>query len=100
MAPGMGRYHVGDVWKVLEYPHVGYGVISALDTLARLGYTLEQPKVTAAMEYLLSRQRPDGAWPLDQTAHHPPFEVGEQGQPNKWLTFDALRVIKRLYRHS
>ncbi len=100
MEPGMGRYHVGDVWKVLEYPHVGYGVISALDALARLGYTLEQPKVAVAMEYLLSRQLPDGTWPLDQTAYRPPFEVGEQGKPNKWLTLDALRVIKRLYRHS
>lgn len=63
MEPRMGRYHVGDLWTILEYPHIGYGVISALDALARLGYTLEQPKVATAMEYLLSRQLPNGAWP-------------------------------------
>ncbi len=97
MEPRMGRYHVGDLWTILEYPYLGYGVISALDALARLGYTLEQPKVATATEYLLSRQLPDGTWPLDQSAPRPPFDVGQPGQPNKWLTLDALRVIKLLY---
>jgi hypothetical protein len=97
MEPRMGRYHVGDLWTILEYPYFGYGVISALDTLARLGYTLEQPKVAMAMEYLLSRQLPNGTWPLDQSASRPPFEVGRPGEPNKWLTLDTLRVIKSLY---
>jgi hypothetical protein len=45
MEPRMGRYHVSDLWTILEYPYFGYGVISALDALARLGYTLEQPRV-------------------------------------------------------
>ena len=93
----MDRYHVGDLWKILEYPFVGYGVISALDALARLGCTLEQPKVATAMEYLLSRQLPDGSWPLDQSAPSPPFDVGQPGKPNKWLTLEALRVIKLLH---
>lgn len=97
MEPRMGRYHVGDLWTILKYPYFSYGVISALDTLARLGYTLEQPKVAVAMEYLLSRQLPNGTWPLDQSASRPPFEVGRPGQPNKWLTLDTLRVIKLLY---
>ena len=97
MEPRMGRYHVGDLWTILEYPYFGYGVISALDTLARLGYTLEQPKVAVAMEYLLSRQLPNGTWPLDQSAPRPPFDVGQAGAPNKWLTLDALRVIKLLH---
>jgi hypothetical protein len=97
MEPRMGRYHVPDLWTVLEYPYFGYGVISALDALARLGYTLEQPKIAAAMEHLLSRQSPNGTWPLDQSPRRPPFDVGQPDEPNKWLTLDALRVIKSLY---
>jgi hypothetical protein len=97
MEPRMGRYHVGDLWTILEYPSFGYGVISALDALARLGYTLEQPKIALAMEYLLSRQLPNGTWPLDQSAPRPPFDVGQPGAPNKWLTLDTLRAIKLLH---
>jgi hypothetical protein len=85
------------LWTVLEYPYFGYGVISALDALARLGYTLEQPKVALATAWLLSRQWPNGTWPLDQSPRRPPFDVGQPGQPNKWLTLDALRVIKLLH---
>lgn len=96
MEPRMGRYHVGNLWTILEYPYFGYGILSALDALARLGYTLDQPKMAAAMEYLLSRQLPDGAWPLDRSAHRPPIAIGSPGMPNKWLTLDALRVIKLL----
>jgi hypothetical protein len=97
MAPRMSRYHVKHPWTTLEYPHFDYSLISALDTLARLGYTTGQPQVAAALEYLLSRQLPDGAWPLDAITYGSPMDVGQPGQPNKWLTLDALRAIKLLH---
>jgi hypothetical protein len=49
------------------------------------------------MEWLLSRQLPNGTWPLDQSPSRLPFDVGQPGQSNKWLTLDALRVIKLLH---
>jgi hypothetical protein len=67
-----------------------------LNALARLGYELENPKIAAAKEYLLSRQLPNAVWPLDQSVRRPPLEVGRPGAHNKWLTSDALRVIKLL----
>ncbi len=100
MEPRMSRYHVGDnwgAWECLKYPYFGFGVISALDTLARLGYTLEEPRIAAAIEYLLDRQLPDGAWPLDDSWPGSPIDFGQPGQPNRWLTLDAVRVIKQLY---
>jgi hypothetical protein len=96
MEPRMHRYHVPDMWTVLEYPYFGYGVISALDTLARLGHSLDHPKITTAMEYLLSRQLPGGTWPLDQSPRRPPLDVGQPGKPSKWLTMDARRVVRLL----
>jgi hypothetical protein len=100
MEPRMDRYHVGYDWTVLEYPYFGYGVIPALDALVRLGYTREQPRVVAALDYLLSRQRPDGAWPLDLKTYRLPFDVGQPGEPNKWLTLDTLRVLKAVAERS
>jgi hypothetical protein len=99
MEPRMSRYHVGEAWGTwerLKYPYFGFSVISALDTLARLGYTLEEPKIAAAVEYLLSRQLPDGAWPMDENWAHSPVDFGQPGEPNEWLTLDALRVVKLL----
>jgi hypothetical protein len=100
LEPRLGRYHVPDLWTVLEYPYFGYGVISALDVLARLGFTMEQPRVAMAMEDLLSRQLPNGRWPLDHHPRMPPFDVGQPGKPNKWLTLDALHVIQLLHNRT
>ena len=100
MERGMGRYHVGIAWTTLEYPPFDYSLISTLDALAWLGYTLEQPKIGEAIEYLLTRQLPNGAWSLDQSPYRPPFDMGQPGEPNKWLTLDALRAIKLLSRQT
>jgi hypothetical protein len=103
MAPRMSRYHVGEAWGTwegLKYPYFGFSVISALDVLARLGYRPEELKIAAAAEYLLSRQLPNGTWPLDDTWSQSPIDFGRPGEPNTWLTLDALRVVKLLYSHD
>lgn len=96
MKHGMSRHHVGIPWTTLQWPPFDYGLISTIDTLARLGYTLNHPKVAQAAHYLLSRQLADGAWPLDQVPRRPPFDPGPPGSPNKWVTLEALQALKLL----
>jgi hypothetical protein len=93
---GMGKFHVGIPWTVFQYPYFDYGLIPTLDSLGRLGYTPEHPKIAAAVDYLLGRQQPDGTWHLDQVPYRPPLDTGQPGQPNKWITLDALRALKQL----
>jgi hypothetical protein len=45
----------------------------------------------------LSRQLPDGAWPLDQKRERLLYDFGQPGEPDKWLTLDALKVVKLLH---
>jgi squalene cyclase len=96
MEPRMARYHVGVEWTTLEYPYFNCSVISALEALARLGHPRDHPKIRGALDYLLSRQLPGGGWPLDERPRQPPIDVGSTGEANKWLTLDALRVVKLL----
>lgn len=96
MEPRMARYHAGHEWQDLEYPYFGYGLLPALESLARLGYRQEHPQVAAALDYLLDRQLPDGTWPLDQVPYRAPLDFGQPGAPSKWVTLDALRVLKGL----
>lgn len=106
MEPRMHRYHVPDQWMVLEYPFFGYGAISTLDTLGRLGHGLDSPRMAAAMDWLLGRQLPGGGWPLDQIPRRPPIDVGQPKQPeapaqaNKWVTLEAVCAVKRLFEDS
>ena len=96
MEPGMSRYHVGIPWTTLQWPPFDYSLVSTLDSLARLGYTLEHPKIAQATDYLLGRQLPDGSWPLDQTSSRPPFDPGPPGKPNKWVTLETLKALRLL----
>lgn len=96
MRPSLSRYHAGDKWAVLAYPYFGISLISALEVLAQLGYTMAHPKIARAMAYLLSRQSADGTWPLDRSPYRPPLDPGRTGLPNEWLTLDALRAVRLL----
>jgi hypothetical protein len=49
-----------------------------------------------ALEVLLKKRRRDGRWPLQ--AHHPGqrhFDMEQPGQPSRWNTLRALRVLRR-----
>ncbi len=92
----MGRFHVSEAWDVLEFPYFNYSLIPTLLALLRVGMSPEHPAIALAMRWLLERQRDDGTWILDR-ARRAPAEFGRAGEPSKWLTLDALRVIKTAY---
>ena len=53
------------------------------------------PRFGEAIEWLLSKRRPDGVWPLGHRYSGLNFfhlETG--GQPSRWNTLRALRVLK------
>jgi hypothetical protein len=77
-------------------PPFDYSLVSTLDSLARLGYTTDHPKIAQAADYLSSRQLADGSWPLDQTSSRPPFDPGPMGKPNKWVTREVLQALRLL----
>ena len=56
----------------------------------------DHPKIAKATDYLLSRQAPDGSWPLDQTSGRPPFDPGPKGKPSKWVTLESLKALRPL----
>jgi hypothetical protein len=100
MEPRMSRYHVGEkwgTWECLKYPYFGISILSALETLARLGFSAYEPQIAAGIDYLLSRQLEDGKWPMDESWADTPIDFGKPGEPSKWITLDALRVIKLFY---
>lgn len=93
------RRSTGDVavptWLEFSWPpRWHYDVLRALDHLRRAGGPPDA-RVAEAVQLLRDRRRPDGTWPLENT--HPgetqfAFEDGD-GQPSRWNTLRALRVL-------
>ncbi|MCK6693031.1 MAG: hypothetical protein L6Q97_13145 [Thermoanaerobaculia bacterium] len=71
-----------------------YDILRALDYFqkAKLPY---DPRMDDALQLLCAKRKTDGRWPLQ--AKHPGavhFDMEKPGQPSRWNTLRALRVLK------
>jgi len=98
-------------WLRLHYPnHYFYDILVGLDILTDLGYSGDR-RLGPALEALREKQQPNGTWLMDRI--HPdvsrrsdlppgkkvkPFALERAGQPSKWITLRALRVLRRVDR--
>ncbi|MCI4354966.1 MAG: hypothetical protein L3K06_06335, partial [Thermoplasmata archaeon] len=94
-------------WERFHYPvHYYYDYLVGLDTLAQLGFA-KDPRLVPALDRLEARRNHDGSWNLDAT--HPdlpaeneyqldppyyPFVLETPGRPSRWITLNALRVLR------
>ncbi len=70
-----------------------FDVLRGLDALRAAG-TGDDPRLAAALDVLRGRQRPDGRWAANRGyagATHVRYPAA--GQPNRWVTLRALRVL-------
>jgi hypothetical protein len=75
-----------------------YDVLRGLDYFRSSGLftgTLPDPRLEEAIEFLRSKRDDDGTWHLDwNPTGRAWFEVDDgQGEPSRWLTLKALRVL-------
>jgi hypothetical protein len=71
-----------------------YDVLRGLEYLRRASVTPDE-RLSEAVELVAEKRRDDGRWLLE--AHYPgamPVDLGEEvGQPSRWITLRALRVL-------
>ena len=86
----------GTVWTNFAFPtwwH--YDVLRGLEYLRRAGVARDE-RVEEAIDLVASKRDDDGLWPLE--THYPgkmPVAIDEGvGQPSRWNTFRALRVLE------
>jgi hypothetical protein len=70
-------------------------VLQNLEVLTRLGYG-HDPRLAPALALLLSQQDAQGRWKMAYSYNGKSWAgVEQKGQPSKWVTLRALRVLKR-----
>jgi len=96
-------------WLRFHYPnHYYYDLLVGLDVVTSLGYGGDR-RLRPALEILNKKRLADGTWILDRV--HPDLGAGadydlrkkpkafgleEPGKPSKWITLNALRVLRRV----
>jgi hypothetical protein len=75
-------------------PRWHYDVLRGLDYFQRI-QAPRDARFGEAIELVLSKRRQDGTWPLQHShAGKTFFQIEKAGQPSRWNTLRALRVLK------
>lgn len=85
-------------WFKFGYP-IGYvtDVLQNLEALAGLGYA-KDPRLAHTLELVKSKQDEHGRWKLEYTYNGKMWvDIEQKGQPSKWITLRALRILKAAY---
>ena len=85
-------------WLKFGFPwFYRYDVLRGLLVLTKLGYTRDE-RMSDALDLILNKQNQEGKWILESTpAGRMHSSIETKGKPSKWVTLNALRVLKRVY---
>jgi hypothetical protein len=82
--------------------HFGFPLMYQTDALEILGILtnlgFRDNRMQEAVDLVVSKQDEQGRWELENTFNGK-FQVSieQKGKPSKWITLNALRVLKRFY---
>ena len=91
------KERISSGWFKFGYP-LGYvtDVLLNLEALVEAGYGGD-PRLDEAVGLVLAKQDERGRWRMEYSYNGKMWaDVEQKGQPSKWVTLRALRVVKRL----
>lgn len=88
---------VSSTWFKLGFPLSYWSdVLEVVDALAQAGYG-HDPRLADGVQWVLDRQDDQGRWKLGNSLTGKMWQnIERRGQPSKWITLRALRMLKAL----
>jgi hypothetical protein len=94
--PGHRKGTPDPAWWRFGFPAFGTEILGIAEALSALGYG-NDPRLAKTLDLIRKKQGVDGKWLYDYPFRNNRMWVkyGEPGQPNKWVTLRAIRVLKQ-----
>lgn len=82
-------------WLQLSFPHMYQSdILEILDILTKLG--CKDERMQDAINIVISKQNNDGKWILERTFNGRfQVDIESKNKPSKWITLNALKVLKK-----
>jgi hypothetical protein len=92
------RERINSNWFKFGFPlSYGSNVLEALQVLAELGYGA-RPVLTDALRLTLSKQDSLGRWKMETSLNGKMWaDIEAKGKPSKWVTLQAVQMLKRVF---
>jgi hypothetical protein len=89
---------INEAWLRLGFPCFFYDILRGLEVVARLGYACDS-RIDDALQVLLKKRDGDGRWVLENTpSGRMHVDLERKGEPSKWVTLRALKVLKSIHQ--
>jgi hypothetical protein len=89
-------YQNASYWVRFEYPFWWNNLISALDSLARIGFKSNDEDIAKAVDWLVDHQGENGLWDISYMKPETK-ETGKSQNMRNWISLSVCRVLKQLY---
>ena len=80
-------------WTKFQYPFWWPNILTALDSLARIGYDREDTDVQKALRWFVNHQQPDGLWSTSYKISTPDKDL----QARLWVALAICRVFQQFW---
>jgi hypothetical protein len=91
-------YQSADYWVRFEYPFWWNSLLSAMDSLSRMGLTRDDPQIRLALDWFREHQQQDGSWRVSSMKPEEPEKDSLKIKEMKpWISLAICRIFKRLY---
>ena len=87
-------YEAADNWVRFQYPYWWNNLVMALDSLSRIGFTADHPKVREGLDWLDDHQSPDGLWENSYRKGAKKIETEHAAEGKLWVSLAICRVFK------
>jgi len=87
---------IGTGWEKLKYPFTDYRILKSLDSLSQFEFAKKDQRFKDMVSVLVSKQDSNGRF-TPESIHlvWSDFDFGQKKKPSRWITFLALRILKR-----
>jgi hypothetical protein len=80
-----------DFWLRFTFPFWFTDLISAMDSLVKVGFEMDEPNIQAALQWFEINQQQTGLWKVKTLKNQHRFDTDE------WTTLAICRIFKHLY---
>ena len=84
-------------WTKFQYPFWWTNLLTALDSLSRLGFTIQDPDIQKGLEWFSAHQQDSGLWKTSYEQAKRQETTPKEKEAMSWVGLAVCRVFKRFY---
>jgi hypothetical protein len=90
-------FFMGTDFRKLKAPFIWYDILHVLDTLSQFSWLKNDPRLQGMGQMVSSKANDEGKYtPESEWKAWKGWDFGQKKEPSKWLTFLAVRMLKRI----